>query len=52
MEIFGLAPCRQVGEIKNAIREAILDGQIENNYEAAYGLMMKKAADLDLQPVK
>jgi putative nucleotidyltransferase with HDIG domain len=52
MEIFGLAPCRQVGEIKNAIREAILDGQIENNYEAAYDLMMKKAADLDLQPVK
>lgn len=52
MQIFGLPPCRQVGEIKNAIREAILDGEIENNYDAAYLLMMKKAAELDLQPAK
>jgi putative nucleotidyltransferase with HDIG domain len=52
MKVFGLPPCPQVGEIKNAIREAILDGEIENNYEAAYQLMMKKAAELDLQPVK
>ncbi|MBC7826970.1 MAG: HD domain-containing protein [Chitinophagaceae bacterium] len=52
MEIFGLPPCRQVGEIKNAIREAILDGDIENNYDAAYGLMMKKATELKLKAVK
>ncbi len=52
MEIFALQPCRAVGEIKNAIRDAILDGDIENNYEAAYALMLRKAGELGLQPVK
>ncbi|MGB4771412.1 MAG: HD domain-containing protein [Chitinophagaceae bacterium] len=51
MEIFGLTPCRAVGEIKNAIKDGILDGDIENNYEAAYAFMLQKAADMGLQPV-
>jgi len=52
MEKFGLKPGPAVGELKNAIREAILDGVIENNYEAAYDFMMKMAAGLNLTAVK
>ncbi len=52
MASFGLPPGRVVGEIKNAIREAILDGIIENNYESAYIFMMKKAAEMNLPVVK
>lgn len=52
METFGLTPGKNVGIIKDAIREAILDGVIPNNFEAAYGFMLAKAAELDLKPVK
>jgi poly(A) polymerase len=52
MDKFGLTPGPIVGELKKAIREAILDGEIENNYEAAYDFMMKKAAGLNLKAVK
>jgi len=51
MEIFGLTPCKQVGDIKNVIREAILDGKIDNNYDAAYDFMMKTAEEMGLKPV-
>jgi len=50
MVIFGLGAGREVGIIKNAIREAILEGEISNNYDEALLYMMKKAKELGLQP--
>jgi len=51
IEVFNLKPSREVGKIKDAIREAILDGVIENNYTAAYEFMLIKAKELNLQPI-
>ncbi len=52
MEVFGLTPGRNVGVIKDAIREAILDGIIPNQYELAYQYMLEKGVELNLKPVK
>ena len=49
MEIFALPPGRMVGDLKSAIREAILDNEIDNNYDAAYSYMMKRAEEMGLK---
>jgi poly(A) polymerase len=47
-KVFGIPPSRAVGTIKNAIKEAILDGKIPNNFESAYGFMLEEGKSLGL----
>lgn len=51
MTTFGITPGREVGIIKNAIKDAILDGVIHNEYEDAYQFMLNEADKLGLQKV-
>ena len=48
MEKYHLPPCREIGIIKEAVKEAILDGVIPNDFDAAYSLMEQKAAEMGL----
>ncbi len=52
METFGIGPGREIGIIKNAIKDAILDGVITNTYEEAYDFMLKEAEKINLKPLK
>jgi len=52
MEIFNLKPSREIGVLKEAIKEAILEGEISNDYEAAYRFMLERAFKLGLQPIE
>ncbi|MHC5309198.1 CCA tRNA nucleotidyltransferase [Myroides sp. LJL116] len=51
METFGLGPCREIGSIKESIKEAILEGVIANEYDAAYQYMVSKATKMGLEVV-
>lgn len=50
MTTFGIAPCREIGTIKDAIKDAILDGKIPNEREAAWQMMLEIAQTLGLTP--
>ena len=49
METFNLKPCREIGQIKDAIKEAILEGEIANSYDDAFAFMLKRAKKLGLK---
>ena len=51
MRIFGLEPCSLVGELKAQIKEAILDGIIPNEHDAAYNLLLELAAERGMKPI-
>ncbi|MFV8355058.1 CCA tRNA nucleotidyltransferase [Flavobacterium sp. XS1P32] len=51
MELFNLKPSKEIGMLKEAIKEAILEGEILNEYQAAYDFMLKKATKLGLVKV-
>ena len=51
MSTFGIGPCREIGTIKDAIKDAILDGQIPNERDAAWQMMLDLAKGLGLTPV-
>jgi len=52
MQTFDLRPSREIGIIKDAIKDAILDGVIPNEYQAAREFMLKKGSELNLKPAK
>ena len=52
MDHFNLRPCKEIGLIKEAIKEAILEGEIPNEYNAAFDLMKKKGSEIGLESPK
>ena len=48
MEYYGIGPGKEIGIIKEYVKEAILDGKIENNFDQAFELMKAKGAELGL----
>ncbi len=52
IRLFGLKPGKEVGFLKDSIKEAILDGIIPNEYEAARDYLIKKAAEIGIKPIK
>ena len=51
MHVFNLQPCREIGSLKSSIKDAILDGVIPNEHDAAFNYMLEKAKKMGLAPV-
>ena len=49
MEMFDLKPCKEIGILKSAIKEAILEGEVENNYNSAYNYVVELGKSLNLE---
>lgn len=49
MKIFNLKPCREIGQLKDTIKEAILEGEIANDYDEAYQFMLQQAEKLGIK---
>ncbi len=49
MKAFNLKPCKEIGQIKEAIKEAILDGKIPNEHQESFDFMIQKGQQLGLQ---
>ena len=52
MKVFNLPPCPKVGSLKSAIKDAILDGVIPNEHDAAYEFMLQRAKKMGLDKVE
>ncbi len=52
MRAFNLPPCPQIGILKSSIKDAILDGEIPNEHDAAYAFMLRRAARMGLKPLE
>jgi poly(A) polymerase len=52
METFGIKPSKPVGDLKNAIKDAILDGIVPNNFDDAFAYMIFLAKEKGLEPLK
>ena len=51
MKAFGLKPCQEIGIIKEAIKEAILEGEIPNEFDPAYAFMLRKGKEIGLKQI-
>ncbi len=51
MQTFGIKPCREIGLLKQAVKDAIWDSLIPNNHDAAFQFMLEKAKEMGLKPI-